>query len=118
MKNRIKIVTFLVTSGLSHGDMLIQWQPLAGDATVSDFQNSGQAPSPTLEALGVTASSAVRINQPVIGNAGAVWPGYIANLNGTAAEYDPETSGYTEFTVIPPAVGEIIYETISYQLNS
>lgn len=118
MNKRIQILTILATSGLSRGDVLVQWLPIAGDATVSEFHNSGQSPSPSLESGGVTASTAARVNQPVIGNVGTVWPGYIANRNGTAGEYDPTTGGYTEFTIIPPAIGEITYETISYQLNS
>lgn len=118
MKNRTQFLCVLLTSSLSHGDVLVQWVPTAGAATVSNFNNSGQTPSPTLEAFGVTGSTAARVNQPVIANAGTPWPGYIANLGGTAGAYNPTTGGYTEFTITPPAAGDLTYDSISYQLNS
>jgi fibronectin-binding autotransporter adhesin len=115
-----KLVTCLMTATAlsASADTLAQWTPVAGDFASSQYNSSSQTPEPTQLGAGVSSSTLARVNQPSIGNSGAVWPGYIANSGGTAGTYDPVTGGYTEFTLTPIRGASITYNTISYSLNS
>ncbi|GHC52579.1 beta strand repeat-containing protein [Roseibacillus persicicus] len=118
MKLKKSLSLVLLTSGITQGDVLVQWLPIPGEATDSEFFRSSQTPAPSLATLGVAGSRIARINQATVTNAGSVWPGEISNRFSPAGEYDAEVGGYTEFTITPPQNGEITFESISYQLNS
>jgi autotransporter-associated beta strand protein len=105
-------------AGLIHqvpAEILVQWVPAAGDESVSEYYATA-----TLTGPGVTASTVARVNQPRITNAGAVWPGYVANRPGVGSpgSYDPVNDGYTQFTLSPVAGGQFTLSTITYGLNS
>jgi autotransporter-associated beta strand protein len=108
----------LATTATSSADVLAQWLPTGGEPDTSFYNNSGQTPPPTVTGPGITVSAAARINQQVVGNAGPVWPGYTANDGGTPGTYDPETAGYTEFTITPLPDANVSFSTITCFLVS